>query len=160
MKEALDENLQYHPIESRRKEYLSDFQQVSAFALIMNQGYDLDTFKTVRMILEDTQYNLSKREKALECLAVTQSDSLMNPLFRLTGLGTNENVPESRILEKVEDKLYTRALSLLGRYHYTHRKDDIVHFLLERLVGTKSHRVPMVLTSLWYCKDYADIMKH
>ena len=109
------------------------------------------------MILEDTQYNLSKREKALECLAVTQSDSLMNPLFRLTGLGTNENVPESRILEKVEDKLYTRALSLLtGRYHYTHRKDDIVHFLLERLVGTKSHRVPMVLTSLWYCKDYAE----
>ena len=45
LKEALDENLQYHPIESRRKEYLSDFQQVSAFALIMNQGYDLTHLK-------------------------------------------------------------------------------------------------------------------
>ena len=83
-KQSLDENLQYHPIESRRKEYLSDFQQESAFALIMNQGYDSEAFKTVKKILEDDQYDLSKRAHALECLAVTESQELMGSLFRLT----------------------------------------------------------------------------
>ena len=105
----------------------------------------LKHLKPLKDSLEDEQYDLSKQRPRV---GVSRSDRIS----RAHGIvvpsdrdGSNENIPESRLLQTVEDELYTRALSLLGRYHYTHKRDDIVRFLLDRLINTNSRRAPMIL---------------
>ena len=159
LKAALVTNTDFHDREVNRKLYLSDYQKMSSMALIATQGYTHNTFKMVSKVLADKQYTVSERSNALEALVITESIHLLGSLQRLLGMGPNSNQSEEDILTHggVEPVLYDRALQLVGRYHYTDKRDDIFNYLLERLQNTTNKRQPAVLTSLWRFKDYPDL---
>ena len=158
LKAALVTNMEFQETKSKDKDFLSEFQKMSAMALIATQGYAYDVFKMVRKILENKDNRVGERSKALEALVVTESIHLLGPLQRLLGMESNGNRSEKDLLTYggVETALYDRALALIGHYHYTEKKEDIFNYLLERWENTANHREPAVLTSLWRFKEYAE----
>ena len=124
--------------QSKDKDFLSEYQKMSAMALIATQGYTHDVFKMVRKILENKAHSVRERSSALEALVITESIHLLGSLQRLLGMSSNGNLSERDLLAQdgVETLLYDRALALIGHYHYTEKKDDIFSYLVERWENT------------------------
>lgn len=153
LRNALDANLDFHPIESKRKEYLSVFQKHSAKALLSCQGYPYLAFSVLRKLLLDAQYQLQERVEALDVLTVTQSVQLQPTVLKLSGLDTQgKSVPEQALFRGVPVPLYHKAIAMSGYYHYTDKGSDIFHHVLGLFANPE--RRPYALQALWSFKDY------